>query len=177
MTLTTPPEADEYAPFHSGYVDPIRNHDPLELLRSQTDVLRRAVAAMNDTDGLHRYAEGKWSIKEVIGHLADTERVLSYRLMRIGRGDTTPLPGFDEDAYVAGADFNARAISELVEDFAAVRASTLRLVDGFRRDIWSNEGSASNFRVTARGLLYVIPGHVAHHFRLLRERYGLARID
>lgn len=172
MTIA-PPGPEEYAPFQDEYVARVRDRDPFDLLRSQPLVLRNATAGLSDSDALDRYAEGKWSIKEVVGHLSDTERVLSYRLMRVARGDVTPLPGFDEVVYVATADFDSRPLTDLVEDFVACRASTVRLVEGLKDDVWSNTGVASNFPMTARGLLYVIPGHVAHHFRLLGERYGM----
>jgi hypothetical protein len=171
-----PPTSDEYAPFHEGYIGLAREADPLELLRNQPVLLRQVVSGLSEAESLYRYAPGKWSIKEVLGHITDNERVLAYRLMRIARGDATPLPGYEEGDYVAAADFDDRPLADLAEDFVACRASTIRLVESLNDDVWSNEGVANNLRTTARAILYIIVGHVVHHFRLLQDRYGVQGI-
>jgi hypothetical protein len=119
-------------------------------------------------------AEGKWTIKEVIGHLLDTERVFAYRLLRISRGDATELPGFDENSYVPEGHFNRRGIAGLVSEFRLQRASTLALVNGIPPSAWTRHGTANGFRTSARALVYVILGHTAHHFEILRRRYHLS---
>lgn len=168
------PEADEYDPFYAGYIALVRERDPLGLLKRQVPVLRATCTVMTEAEALVRYAPGKWSIKEVLGHLSDTERVLSYRLFRISRGDTTPLAGFDENAYVGAAGFDGRAVRALLEELDSVRAATLRLVETVPPDAWSRRGVANGVPVSARALLFILAGHVEHHFGILRERYGLA---
>lgn len=167
------PSPDEYPQYTAGYVARVGNRDPRELLEAQTAFLEQATRQLNEAAELHRYEPGKWSVREVIGHIVDTERVLSYRLLRIVRGDATPLPGFDQDLYVSTANFDQRPLGHLVGDFRVVRAATLALVATIPDDSWMLEGTAGGFRVTARALLSIIPGHAAYHFDLLAERYGL----
>ena len=169
----SPPDADEYAPFYAGYVALVREHDPIGLLKRQVPVLRSVCAGMHETEALLRYAPDKWSIKEMIGHLSDTERVLSYRLFRISRGDSTPLSGFDENAYVGAAGFDRRPVRALLAELESVRASTLRLIEALPAEAWARHGAANGFPVSARALLFIIAGHVEHHFGILRARYGL----
>lgn len=169
-----PPVADEFAPFYTGYVAIAREQDPLVLLRSQPDSLRAMCASLTEEQALARYAPGKWSIKEVLGHLADTERVFSYRLFRIGRGDATPLAGFDQNAYVEAARFDRRPLAELLEEFVSVRTATIRLVEGLSPEELSRIGVANEASVSARALVYIAAGHVAHHLKILRDSYGVA---
>lgn len=168
-----PPEPDEYAPFYAGYIARIRDIDPIALLAQQPSVLRAACVGLTDAAAHFRYAPGKWSVKQVLGHLGDVERVLSYRLFRIGRGDATPLSGFDENAYVDVSGSDERTLSALVDDFERARASTLQIVDGMRTDAWMRRGVANGAPVSARALLFILGGHVEHHCAILRERYGV----
>ncbi|MBA4159897.1 MAG: DinB family protein [Gemmatimonadetes bacterium] len=168
------PEADEYAPFYAGYVALARERDPLGLLKRQAPVLRATCTGMTDAEAHHRYAPGKWSIKEVLGHLADTERILSYRLLRISRGDPTPLSGFDENAYVAAAGFDARPVRSLLTEFESVRAATLRMIEAIPPEALTRRGTANGVEVSARALVFILAGHVEHHFEILRQRYKLA---
>jgi hypothetical protein len=169
-----PPDADEYAPFYAGYVALVREHDPVGLLKRQLPVLRSVCAGMREGEALAGYAPGKWSIKEVLGHLADTERVLSYRLFRISRGDGTPLSGFDENAFVEAAGFDQRPVRELLADFESVRVGTLQLTEAVPPGAWTRRGAANGSPISARALLFILAGHVEHHFGILRARYGLA---
>lgn len=168
-----PPEADEYAPFYAGYVALVREHDPVGLLKRQVPVLRSVCTGIHEAEALARYAPDKWSIKQVVGHLADTERVLSYRLFRISRGDGTPLSGFDENAYVEAAGFDQRPVRALLGELENVRAGTLRLVEAIPPEAWTFQGRANGLPVSARALLFILAGHVEHHFGILRARYGL----
>ena len=168
-----PPEADEYAPFYSGYVALASEHDPLELLDSQRDTLRRICSGLTDEQALARYAPGKWSIKQVLGHLADTERVFSYRLFRISRGDATPLAGFDQNVYVDAARSDERPLAELLDEFISARTATLRLVEGLTAEELSRRGVANGVPVSARALAFIAPGHVAHHLKIFRDSYGV----
>lgn len=168
-----PPEPDEYASFYAGYVSLVREQDPLELLERQLSTLRDLCNGMTEDEALARYAAGKWSIKQMLGHMADTERVFSYRLFRIARGDATPLSGFDQDAYVEAAHADERPLSALLEEFLSARTANLRLAQGLSADEWSRRGVANGVPVSASALLYIAGGHVAHHLNILRDRYGV----
>jgi hypothetical protein len=168
-----PPANDEYADFHRGYISFVL-HEPdavgvLERQRASIERLGRLIPEQS----AHRYAEGKWSVKEIIGHLADAERVLSYRLLRIARGDATPLPGFDEQTFAAASNADRRELSDLTGELAAVRVSTLALVRSLEPGMLSRRGTVNNWSLTARGLVFIIAGHFAHHVNVLRERYGV----
>lgn len=167
------PEADEYAPFYATYVALLREQDVAGVLRRQLPALRSVCVGLTEREALTRYAAGKWSIAQVIGHMADAERVFSYRLLRIARADPTPLAGFDEAAYVEAAHFEQRPIASLLRELESVRASTLRLLETLEPEDWTRAGTANGTPVTARALASIIAGHVEHHFEILRERYGL----
>jgi len=175
MTSTSIPRpaADEAAPFYHGYIAKVSGENIAEQLVDQLVEVERLLGALDDREALARYALGKWSIKEVLGHLTDTERIFAYRLLRIGRADATPLPGFDENAYVPAGAFDERPLRDLVAEFRAVRLSSVALAGGLPSPAWSNMGQASGRPVSARALVYIIVGHVAHHLGVLRERYGL----
>jgi hypothetical protein len=174
MAVTiAPPAADEYAEFHKGYIAAIAGEtDGLAVLERQRASIAR-MRQLTPEQADHRYAEGKWSVKEVIGHLADGERVVSYRLLRIARGDKTPLAGFDENHYVAHAGASRRQLGDLVDELAAVRDATLALVRSLDAAALSERGTVNNWSLTGRGLVYIIAGHFAHHMNLFRERYGI----
>jgi DinB superfamily len=168
-----PPASDEYAEFHKGYIAAVAGEtDGLAVLERQVATIDR-LPQITAEQADFRYAEGKWSVKQVIGHLADGERVVSYRLLRIARGDKTPLPGFDENLYVANANANQRPLGDLVADLAAVRAATLTLVRSLDERMLAERGVVNNWGLSARGLVYIIAGHFAHHVNLFRDRYRL----
>ena len=173
MTSTPLPRPDEseYAPFYAGYVrlsgDDVTS--TLEQQRAEIEALR----ALAEPAATHRYAEGKWSVKEVIGHITDAERIFAYRMLRIARGDTTPLASFDEQMFVAGANFDALPMDTLIDSFAAARASTLALIAELDGGVWARTGTASGKPVSARALAHIIAGHAAHHIAILRDRYGI----
>ncbi len=167
------PEADEIPPHFVGYISKVTESDPLAVLTSQIDVTAALLRGLSDADALKRYAPEKWSVKEVVGHLADTERIMAYRALRIARGDETPLPGFDEKAYVPPAKFDARPLADLVADFRTVRNATLGLFKSFDADAWRRRGTASGKAISVRALGYMIPGHERHHVEILKARYGL----
>lgn len=167
------PSTDDYPDFYQPYVARVRELDLIARMRDQPIRLGTALDALAEAATDHRYAAGKWSVKEVVGHLADTERVFAYRLFRIGRGDSTPLSGFDENVYVEAARFGWRTISALLEDFEAVRESTLHLMAGMNPDAWSKRGIANGHPITAGALAFIMAGHVEHHMEILRSRYGI----
>ena len=168
-----PPLEGEYAPFYSSYVRALPSGDVRELLEAQVQRLRELCAGLSDAAADHRYAPGKWSIKQVLGHLGDAERVFAYRLLRISRGDETPLAGFDENVYVAAADFDDQPIEELLDELALLRTATLMLIGHIPADRWTAPGIANGNPVTARALVHIIAGHMQHHTQILKERYGL----
>ena len=168
------PAPDEATAYYHGYIAEVPGEQIGKYLAEQLDGMGGLMAPLDDTAALARYAPGKWSVKEVLGHLIDAERIFTYRLMRIARQDATPLPGFDENAYVPSGEFDRRSLDSLVGEFAAVRRSTIALVDGLPSDAWVRRGEASGAAVTPRALAYIIVGHTAHHTRVLRERYRLS---
>ena len=174
LTLSSVP-VEEAAPFHRDFLGACPDGRVGTHLQAQAVELEELCAGLTESGAMFRYAEGKWTIKEVIGHLLDTERVFAYRLLRISRGDVTVLPGFDETTYAPEGQFNVRSVDDLVSEFKLQRASTLALVNGIPPTAWPRVGTANGFRTSARALVYIILGHTAHHFGLLRERYGLPR--
>jgi len=166
---------EEAAPFYAEYLASFPDGRVGTHLQAQAGELEGLCAGLGESDAMFRYAAGKWTIKEVIGHLLDTERVFAYRLLRISRGDERELPGFDETAYVPQGEFTRRRIAELVAEFTLQRASTCALVNGIPPAGWPRLGTANGFRTSARALVYIILGHTAHHVGLLRERYRLPR--
>ena len=167
------PTPDEVPPHFVGYIERVPETDPLAALAAQIDVTGALLRGISDADALKRYAPGKWSVKEVVGHLADTERIMSYRALRIARADATPLPGFDEKTYVPPAKFDARPLADIVAELRGVRAATLTLFRSFDADAWTRRGTASGKPVSVRALGYMIPGHERHHVEVLKTRYGL----
>jgi DinB family protein len=167
------PADDEAAPFYHGYIAEVKGENIREQLAAQLGEVERLLRPLDDTRAQVRYAPGKWSIKEVLGHLTDAERIFAYRLLRIARNDPTPLPGFDENAYVPAGQFDERPLQDLIADFRAVRQSTGFLVASVLPGAWSRRGEASGSAVSARALAYIIVGHVAHHLGVLRDRYRL----
>ena len=173
--LTIPrPAPDEAAPFYHRYIARVPGENIGEELGNQLTEVERLLSTVDDRAALARYAPGKWSVKEVLGHLTDAERIFSYRLLRIARGDATPLPGFDENTYVPAGRFDERPLRALLAGFRAVRLSSLALVEGVPSTAWSERGAASGEVITARALAYILVGHVTHHLGVLRDRYGLA---
>ena len=172
LTLTKPPP-EEAAPFYAPFLEAFPDGRVGAHLEAQAHELEALCGGLDEPGAMLRYAEGKWTVKEVIGHLVDTERVFAYRLLRISRGDLTPLPGFDENSYVPEGQFNLRGVKELVAEFALQRASTIALANGVPDPAWLRVGTANGFAISPRALIYIILGHTKHHLVLLKERYRL----
>ena len=166
------PEASEFAPFYAGYVGKVPDSGPVQLLEQQIARLEQLQALPEDRAN-HAYAPGKWTVKEVIGHLADAERVFSYRLTRIARGDQTPLAGFDENAWAKTAPHAKRPIARVAAEMIAIRRSTLALIDSLDDTAIANTGVANNSPVSARAICWILAGHSQHHLGILAERYGV----
>lgn len=168
------PGADEHAPYYGKYVSQVPDGaDPIALLTSQAAAVAKVLAAVPREKEGFRYAPEKWSVREVIGHLADAERVFAYRMLRIGRADPTPLASFDENVFVQNANFEQQRLADLAAEFAAVRAATVSLARSFDAARWERRGTASDKTVSTRALLYIILGHTVHHMTILKERYGV----
>jgi hypothetical protein len=175
MTITQPAR-DEYADFHSGYIAAVAHESDAvaALVRQQSAI--DATRGLTEQQAGHRYAAGKWSVREIIGHLSDTERVLSYRLMRIARGDQTPLPRFDENVVAKHSNADSRSLSDLVNELAIVRASTLALVRSLDEAAVARRGVVGDWTLSVRALAFIIAGHFQHHLNVLRERYGIEMV-
>jgi hypothetical protein len=171
MTTLARPVAADYAPYYGRYIDQVPDGDVLRLLEDQIADTLRLLDDVPEGRAAHRYAPGKWSIKEVVGHLSDAERIFGYRALRIARGDETPLPGFDQDPYVIAGNFDRRALADLTAEFASIRAATLTLFRGLDADAFMRRGTASGVVFTVRALPYIIAGHERHHIAILRQKY------
>lgn len=165
------PEPGEYAPYYEKYISQITGNDILNTLYEQRRQMLLLLSGRSESDGEIRYAPEKWSVKEVLGHICDTERVFAYRALRIARNDRTPLAGFDENEYVKNASFGRQTLADLIEDFIAVRRATISLFRGFDEAAWIRRGAANNNPVSVRALAYIIAGHELHHRRMLEEKY------
>jgi hypothetical protein len=164
---------DEYAPQFAGYVGRIADdEDILAVLASQPDEFLAWLSGIPEARGAYRYAPTKWSIKQVVGHLSDTERVFAYRALRVGRGDTTALASFDDQAYVPEQRADDRTLAELTEEWSAVRHATLALYRNLPSAAWCRRGIASDQPISVRALAYVIAGHLRHHLETLKARYA-----
>lgn len=170
VTLERPP-ASEYAPYQAGYVASVPDGDIFEILSRQGTEFPEFVQSLGEARGDYRYAPDKWTVREMIGHVNDTERVFAYRALRFARGDETPLASFEQDQYVPMGNFNTRTLASLTDEFAHLRAATLDLYFHLDPEALARRGSASGFVVSVRAMAYVIAGHVAHHERVLREKY------
>lgn len=168
------PAADEHIPYFGRYIALVPGDDAWPALESQLEDTLRLVRPLDEARARHRYEPGKWSVKEVLGHIADVERVFTYRALRFARADATPLPGFDENTWVPAADFDARPLADRIEDLRAVRAGTLALLRGLDEAMLKRGGLANDGHVTVRALAWMTAGHELHHRRLLQERYGLS---
>lgn len=167
------PADAEFAPFYASYIARVPETDPLPVLEAQPVELHALVDRVPPETELYRYAPEKWSVRQVIGHMIDTERVMGYRAFCIARNEAKPLPGFDEKAYVAYADSDVRPVKELAHEFAAVRQANLWVVRRWSPERWDRIGNANGTPVSARAIAYIMAGHVRHHMALLREQYGL----
>jgi len=165
------PEPGEYNPYYGRYISLVAGEDILNALEEQRRQTLLLLSGRDEADGDYRYAPGKWTVKEVLGHMCDTERVFAYRALRIARGDQTPMEGFEQDDYVRNGPFAQRPLCDLIEDYIAVRRATLSLLRNLDEAAWMRRGIANKNEVTVRALAYTIAGHEIHHRRLLEEKY------
>lgn len=165
------PAASEFNPYYGKYIALVPPGDIFSQLERQAHETAKLLAGISAAKAEHRYAPGKWSIKEVVGHLADAERIFTYRALRFARGDANPLHSFDENAYVPAGEFGERPLPEIAEELRAVRNATLALFRGLPEQSMSRTGVASDALVSVRALAWITAGHELHHVKLLRERY------
>lgn len=162
---------DEYGDFYSRYIEKSKECELFEQLEYGSRQIKDLLQLINDEQALHRYEEGKWTVKEVVGHMSDTERIMAYRALTFARGDDYSLPGFDQDSYVEAANFNDMSLQDLINDYTSVRSSTISLFSSFSDKMLLARGSASGSEFTVRALGFVIIGHEIHHLEILKEMY------
>ena len=167
------PERSEHAPYFSRYIDLVPETDILAALQSQMDTTSSILRSVDEERSTYRYAEGKWTIKQVIGHVGDAERIFAYRALAIARGEKNPLPGFDEDTYVRQGEFDSWTYADLVDALMIVRRSNVLMLRNLTPEAWDRRGVANDSPATVRALAYSMLGHERHHLNVLRERYGV----
>jgi len=165
------PQQDEYAIAYGRYIDLVPSGDFLEILQNQRRELVEMLSPLTEQQANFRYAPGKWSIKEVLGHIIDAERIFGYRLLRFARADNTPLSSFEQDGYVTNGNFASRSLPDLLEEFSAVRQSTICLVRSLDHEAWLRRGIASQKEVSVFALGFIIAGHERHHRIILEKHY------
>jgi hypothetical protein len=165
------PEKTEYAEYYETYVSLVEETDIVSALENQLAEIENLFAGIAEEKGAYAYAEGKWSIKELAGHVIDGERIFSYRALRISRADRTPIEGFEQDGYIENANFNAATLSDLLEEFALVRRANIMLFKNLTDEAWARTGTASGWQFTVRALAFIMVGHVRHHINILKKRY------
>jgi hypothetical protein len=173
MTISKP-DVTEYLPYYGRYISLVPDGNILAVLSQQLGETLTLLRSIPESKAGFRYAPDKWSIKELVGHLIDTERIFSYRALCFARNDETPLPGYEQDDYIRNASFDDYPLGELADEFESVRRSTLFLFKHLRREAWMRRGIASESGVSVRALAYIIAGHERHHMEILRSRYLLS---
>jgi hypothetical protein len=165
------PKADEHAEYYGRYIELVAPGDVFALMAAQPDELRTLLQSVTDAQASIRPKAGEWSIKEVVGHINDVERIFAYRALRISRGDTTPMPGFEQDDYVRGTDFNLRSLGDLIEEFSHQRQANVLYFKPLTEIEIDRRGTASNSPFSVRALLFILAGHVIHHIESLKVDY------
>lgn len=167
------PQPGEYGDFYEQYIDLVQKPNVIQSLIEQGQRVYTLIQKLDAKEADYRYKEGKWSVKEVIGHLVDTERIMAYRALCISRGETKSLPGYDQDEYVETANFDNRSLQNLSTEYDALRNANISLFNSFSEEQTKHTGTANNNTVSVRALAYIIAGHEQHHLNVLEEKYGL----
>jgi hypothetical protein len=165
------PEKTEYNEYYETYVSLVEDADIVKVLENQQFELLEIFKEIAEEKSLHAYAEGKWTIKELLGHLSDGERIFGYRALRISRADLTPMEGFEQDGYIENSNFNATKLSELIDEFLYLRKANVLFFQNLTGEAWTRTGTASDSPVSVRAIAFIMAGHVRHHLRILKERY------
>ncbi len=172
--MSNRPTATEYAPYYQSYINLVPEEDIASALEKQGKQTASLLRSLSEEKASHRYAPEKWSVKQVVGHFTDAERVFSYRALAIARGETKSLPGFDEKAYAAASACDGRSMRDLADEFELVRRATVALFRGLSAEAWKRSGVANENSVSVRAIAYIALGHERHHLHVLRERYGIS---
>jgi hypothetical protein len=167
------PEKSEYDGYYERYVSLVADENIVDILARQPDELKGMFADVPEDRGTFAYEEGKWTLKEMLSHVIDGERMFAYRVLRISRGDETPIEGFEQDGYIENSSANNRCFAELLEEFELQRRSNLLLIDNLSEEATLRTGTASGLSISVRGLVYIMAGHVQHHLNILKERYSI----
>lgn len=165
------PLPTEYAPYAQADIDLVEGDDIVATLGAQREMVLSLLGSVSEERASFAYAPGKWSLKQVVGHLSDDERIFAYRALCIARGDARPLPGFDENEYMAAAGFESRTLADLLAEYRTVRWATLTLFASLPDEAWVRRGIVNGYEATPRGLAFHIAGHELHHVRVLRDKY------
>ena len=165
------PKPGDYNPYYNGYISLIGDGDIIEVLEEQRKTSEKFLKTFTEKQGNYSYADGKWTVKEVLGHVIDTEKIMAYRALSFARGEKQSLPGFEQDDYVAESNFNKRSLADLINEFITIRESNIILFKSFNEEILIRRGTASESEVTVLALIYIIAGHEKHHMKFLKERY------
>jgi hypothetical protein len=165
------PDKSEYPAYCEGYIERVPAGNIVDILRGQLEDSLALFRSIPEARGGYRYAEGKWSVKELIGHVTDGERIFAYRALRFSRGDATPLAGFEQDDYVRGGGFDRRGLKDLIDEFEHVRRATISLFSSLDGEAWSRRGSANQNEMSVRAIAFVVAGHERHHVEILQTRY------
>lgn len=169
--LVTRPQPTEYAPYYDTYIARVADGNIITILGQQIENTLALLHGLSDAQGRSRYAPGKWSIKEVVGHLMDAERIFGYRALRFARNDQTPLSGFEQNDYVQQAAFDDQSLSDLASEFEHVRRGNIHLLRSLTADSWDRRGEANDNQVSVRALAYIMAGHELHHMEMIRTKY------
>ncbi|MFL6468920.1 MAG: DinB family protein [Pyrinomonadaceae bacterium] len=167
------PETSEYNEYYEKYVSTVGDEDVVNVLKRQPAELNLLFANLSEDRGNYAYEVGKWTLKEALSHLIDGERIFAYRVLRISRGDETPIEGFEQDGYIENSNANNRTFAELLDEFDLQRRSNLLLINNLSDDGSRRLGTASGMGISARGLIYIMAGHVRHHLEIFKERYSI----
>jgi hypothetical protein len=165
------PEKDEYNEYYETYISLVPETDIVSVLENQIDAIEKLVGEIPEEKGTFAYAEGKWTIKDMLGHLSDGEKLFAYRALRISRADKTPIEGFEQDGYVENGNFNRRTLADLTEEFVSLRKANLYFFKNLDDTAWVRRGTASGYPFSVRALAYICAGHVRHHVNVLKTRY------
>jgi hypothetical protein len=167
------PQETDYAPYYSRYITLVPETDVLSVLKSQVADLGKLTTGVTAEQEVFRYAPGKWSIREVLGHLIDGDRVFGYRAFCLSRGEQAPLPSFDEKAYIAASRYNDRTVADLYAEFTLVRNTNLTYLERLTESDWERKGTVNGNPITVLALVFIMAGHVRHHIDVLHSRYGI----
>jgi uncharacterized damage-inducible protein DinB len=165
------PDESEYPPYAAKYVNLVAGSDILPILAAQLEQTTALLKPVDERRSEFAYAPGKWTLKQVVGHVVDTERIFACRALCVARGETNPLPGFEQDDYVAAGSFGERTLGSLLQEFRLVRQATIALFQNLPQPAWMRRGNANKFSVTVRGVAFLAAGHELHHVKILREKY------